>query len=176
MKAVVIDEQGDADVMHYRSIEMPTLKPGQVRIAMRACSLNYHDILTRRGMPAVRTPVGSQFWSAARRLIFLLPASNRPTADDIPDRSRESVSCSACAPRRISRAMRALLHFAMLFLRCVPAFLRSRNEQAIVELALRQQLVTYAQKQSRPRITRADRWRTFLRNHGQPTTGPADEY
>ncbi len=57
MKAVVIDEQGDADVMHYRSIEMPALKPGQVRIAMRACSLNYHDILTRRGMPAVRTPL-----------------------------------------------------------------------------------------------------------------------
>jgi alcohol dehydrogenase len=57
MKAVVIDEHGDSDVMHYRNINMPTLKPGQVRIAMRACSLNYHDILTRRGMPAVRTPL-----------------------------------------------------------------------------------------------------------------------
>ena len=57
MKAVVIDEHGDSDVMRYRTINMPALKPGQVRIAMRACSLNYHDILTRRGMPAVRTPL-----------------------------------------------------------------------------------------------------------------------
>ena len=57
MQAVVIDEQGDVDVMRYRAIEMPVLKPGQVRIAMRACSLNYHDIFTRRGMPAVRTPL-----------------------------------------------------------------------------------------------------------------------
>ncbi len=53
--------------------------------------------------------------------------------------------------------MRALLHFAMLLLRCVPACLRSRNEQAIVELALRQQLAIYAEKGPRPRITRADR-------------------
>jgi len=49
--------------------------------------------------------------------------------------------------------MRALPNFAMLLLRCVPAFFRSRGEQAIVELALRQQLVTYAQKRSKPRLT-----------------------
>ncbi|MEM7019121.1 MAG: zinc-binding dehydrogenase [Pseudomonadota bacterium] len=57
MKAVVIDEQGEPDVMQYRDIEMPALQPGQVRIALRACSLNYHDIFTRRGMPGVRTPL-----------------------------------------------------------------------------------------------------------------------
>jgi len=57
MKAVVIDEQGEVDVMRYRTIDPPPLKSGQVRIAMRACSLNYHDIFTRRGMPAVRTPL-----------------------------------------------------------------------------------------------------------------------
>lgn len=57
MNAVVIDEQGEPEVMRYRAIEMPALLPGQVRIAMRACSLNYHDILTRRGMPGVRTPL-----------------------------------------------------------------------------------------------------------------------
>ena len=53
--------------------------------------------------------------------------------------------------------MRALLHFVMLLLRCVPALLRSRREQAIVELALRQQLGTYARKRSRPRLTALDR-------------------
>jgi alcohol dehydrogenase len=57
MKAVLIAEHGDASVMRYREVEMPPLQPHQVRIAMRACSLNYHDILTRRGMPGVRTPL-----------------------------------------------------------------------------------------------------------------------
>ena len=65
--------------------------------------------------------------------------------------------------------MRALLNFAMLLLRYVPAFLRSRRKQAIVELALRQQLATYAQKGPRPQITPVDQafW-VFL---SQPTWG-----
>jgi hypothetical protein len=37
-------------------------------------------------------------------------------------------------------AMWPLLKFVTLLLRCIPAFFRSRNNQAIVELALRQQL------------------------------------
>ena len=48
--------------------------------------------------------------------------------------------------------MGASLYFAILVLRCALAFFRSRNQQAIVELALRQQLVTYAQKQSKPNM------------------------
>jgi hypothetical protein len=50
-----------------------------------------------------------------------------------------------------------LLKFAMLLLRCVPAFFRNRNDQAIVELALRQQLATFALKGPKPRITSVDR-------------------
>jgi hypothetical protein len=50
-----------------------------------------------------------------------------------------------------------LLTGAMALLRCVPAFFRSRNEQALVELALRQQLATYAQEGPRPLITPIDR-------------------
>ncbi len=54
-------------------------------------------------------------------------------------------------------AMWSLLNLVMLLLRCIPAFFRSRKEQAIVELALRQQLATYAQKKPRPQITPVDR-------------------
>jgi len=50
-----------------------------------------------------------------------------------------------------------LLKLATIFLRCIPAFFRSRNEQVIVELALRQQLATFTEKGHRPRITPADR-------------------
>lgn len=58
-------------------------------------------------------------------------------------------------------AMRQLLNLVTIILRCVPAFFRSRSRsrsrQAIVELALRQQLATFGEKGRRPRITPADR-------------------
>jgi putative transposase len=53
-------------------------------------------------------------------------------------------------------AMWQLLKLLMIFLRCLPAFFRTRGKQAIVERALRQQLATYSQKGRRPRITPAD--------------------
>ncbi len=53
--------------------------------------------------------------------------------------------------------MQALLHFLILLIRCTPASLRSHNEQAIIEPALRQQLATYSQNKSKPKITPLDR-------------------
>jgi putative transposase len=53
--------------------------------------------------------------------------------------------------------MKALLHFLALIVRSAPALFRSRKEQAIVELALRQQLATLSQKKSKPKITPIDR-------------------
>ncbi len=57
MKAIVFDEHGDVDVLKYRDIEEPPLEPHQVRVAVRACSLNYHDVFTRRGMPGIKVPL-----------------------------------------------------------------------------------------------------------------------
>jgi len=54
-------------------------------------------------------------------------------------------------------AMWPLFKLVMLLLQCIPTFFRSRNNQAIVELALRQQLATYALKGPKPRITSVDR-------------------
>lgn len=53
--------------------------------------------------------------------------------------------------------MQALLHFLALIIRSAPALFRSHNEQVLVELALRQQLATYSQKKSKPKITPLDR-------------------
>jgi transposase InsO family protein len=53
--------------------------------------------------------------------------------------------------------MRALLPLISALLRCALAFFRSRNEQAIVELALRQQLATFAQTGSKSKLTPVDR-------------------
>ena len=52
--------------------------------------------------------------------------------------------------------MQALMLIVAL-LHAILAFFRSQEEQAIVELALRQQLATYAQTQSKPKLTPLDR-------------------
>jgi transposase InsO family protein len=53
--------------------------------------------------------------------------------------------------------IRVLLTYALLVLRVLPALFRSQSEQAIVELVLRQQLATYADKRARPRLSPLDR-------------------
>jgi hypothetical protein len=64
-------------------------------------------------------------------------------------------------------AMGHLLRLATIFLRCFPAFFRSRNEQALIELALSQQLATVSRYLSKrnPDYDPRHRWKTFLRNH-----------
>jgi len=57
MKAIVFDEHGSSDVLRYRDIGAPTLQKGEVRVAVRACSLNYHDVFTRQGMPGIKVPL-----------------------------------------------------------------------------------------------------------------------
>ncbi|MDG2024259.1 MAG: zinc-binding dehydrogenase [Actinomycetota bacterium] len=57
MKAIVFNEHGPIDVLKYRDIEEPALRAGQVRIAVRSCSLNYHDVFTRQGMPGIKVPL-----------------------------------------------------------------------------------------------------------------------
>ncbi len=53
--------------------------------------------------------------------------------------------------------IRILLTHALLVLRVLPALFRSQSEQASVELVLRQQLASYANNRSRPRLTPIDR-------------------
>jgi alcohol dehydrogenase len=57
MRAVWFAEHGDIDVLRYGEIEDPQPGPGQVRVRVEACSLNYHDIFTRRGMPGIKVPL-----------------------------------------------------------------------------------------------------------------------
>ncbi|MGI9596573.1 MAG: quinone oxidoreductase family protein [Acidimicrobiales bacterium] len=57
MKAIVFEEHGGLDVLAYTDIETPEPGPGEVRVAVDACSLNYHDVFTRRGMAGIKTPL-----------------------------------------------------------------------------------------------------------------------
>ena len=61
--------------------------------------------------------------------------------------------------------MRAPLSLISALFRCGAAFFRSRSQQAVVELALRQQLATYTQTRSKPKLTSLGRtfWIALLR-------------
>ncbi|EYT52065.1 zinc-binding dehydrogenase [Leucobacter sp. UCD-THU] len=58
MRAVVLPEHGDIDVLQIRDDRArPAAGPGRVVLRVGASSLNYHDIFTVRGMPGITIPM-----------------------------------------------------------------------------------------------------------------------
>ncbi len=58
MKAAVLREHGGPDrVVVERDFPDPVAGEGDVVVRVKACSLNYHDVFTRRGMPGIRVPL-----------------------------------------------------------------------------------------------------------------------
>ncbi|HJQ59159.1 MAG TPA: zinc-binding dehydrogenase [Vineibacter sp.] len=58
MKAAVVREHGGLDRINIET-DFPDPKPGEgdVIVAVKASSLNYHDVFTRRGMPGIKVPM-----------------------------------------------------------------------------------------------------------------------
>jgi alcohol dehydrogenase len=57
MRAVVIHEHGGIDRLTYiPDYRDPVAGNGDVIVRVRACTLNYHDVFTRRGMPGIKIP------------------------------------------------------------------------------------------------------------------------
>jgi alcohol dehydrogenase len=58
MRAVVTHEHGGLDQMVYTpDYRDPVAGPDDVVLRVRACTLNYHDVFTRKGMPGIRIPL-----------------------------------------------------------------------------------------------------------------------
>ncbi len=58
MRALVLEGHGGQDQLAFRSDwPEPEPGPGEVVIRVGACSLNYHDVFTRRGMPGIKVPI-----------------------------------------------------------------------------------------------------------------------
>ena len=58
MRALVLEGHGGQDRLRFRSDwPEPEPGPGEVVIRVGACSLNYHDVFTRRGMPGIKVPI-----------------------------------------------------------------------------------------------------------------------
>ena len=58
MRAAVISEHGGPGSIRYHA-DYPDPKPaaGEVLVRVKATTLNYHDIFTRRGMPGIKVPM-----------------------------------------------------------------------------------------------------------------------
>jgi len=58
MKAAVVREHGGPDRLNYETdFPDPAPREGDVIVAVKAASLNYHDVFTRRGMPGIKVPM-----------------------------------------------------------------------------------------------------------------------
>jgi alcohol dehydrogenase len=58
MRAVILQQHGGLDRLRYEpAFADPVLEDGHVVIAVKACSLNYHDVFTVRGMPGIKVPL-----------------------------------------------------------------------------------------------------------------------
>lgn len=57
MKALVLNEHGDNEKFIFdENFPDPVAEENDVVISVKAASLNYHDIFTRRGMPGINLP------------------------------------------------------------------------------------------------------------------------
>ncbi|MBS0220779.1 MAG: zinc-binding dehydrogenase [Proteobacteria bacterium] len=54
MKAIFFEEHGDPSVLQYGEMPKPEPPPGWVRVAVKACGLNYLDVFSRRGMAGIK--------------------------------------------------------------------------------------------------------------------------
>lgn len=57
MIAALFDRHGGPEVLALREVPDPVAAAGEVLVRVRAAGMNYLDVLVRRGMPGVRTPL-----------------------------------------------------------------------------------------------------------------------
>ncbi|HVF55142.1 MAG TPA: zinc-binding dehydrogenase [Pyrinomonadaceae bacterium] len=57
MKAVVFNEHGGPEVLHYEERPDPSIRANEVLVEVRACALNHLDVWARGGLPGIEIPL-----------------------------------------------------------------------------------------------------------------------
>ena len=54
MKAIILEQHGGPEVLHYRDFPTPEPGPGQVQVQIQAAAMNRLDVWVRNGWPGIR--------------------------------------------------------------------------------------------------------------------------
>lgn len=57
MRAVVVHEHGDFDILKVETIPVPEPGPGEVAVEVKACGVNHLDLWVRKGVPGYKFPL-----------------------------------------------------------------------------------------------------------------------
>ena len=84
MRAVLCKAYGSAEALVVEDVESPTPGPGQVVVAVKACGVNFPDMLIIRGLyqfkPRLPFSPGSEVAASSKRLVRASGRSYRGTA------------------------------------------------------------------------------------------------
>ena len=117
MKAVYFEQHGGPEVLRHGDFPDPLPAAGWVQVRVRACSLNYLDIFSRRGMPNITIPLPSITGGDAAGEISALGAGvqrvgGRPARAGRPRVRRARVGQVPDAGRELPRRARGAVHGA----------------------------------------------------------------
>ena len=79
-RAIRIHEYGGPEVMRFEEVDIGTPGPGEVRLAQRACGLNYIDTYHRTGaykIPALPGVIGMEGCGVVTALAWASPVLRR---------------------------------------------------------------------------------------------------
>lgn len=96
MKAVFYNEHGGPEVLQCGELDAPAVRPGTIRIDVKAASVNHLDIFMRRGMPGIHIPFPQVPGCDAAGIVSEL--GDGVTGPAVGDRVLidPSISCGAC--------------------------------------------------------------------------------
>jgi NADPH:quinone reductase-like Zn-dependent oxidoreductase len=96
-EAMVMDRHGESDVLERREIDLGELRPGEVRVRVRAVALNHLDLWVRRGGPAFRLQLPHRLGSDVAGEVDAVGPGVEHVAVGTRAMLHPAISCGVCA-------------------------------------------------------------------------------
>lgn len=97
MKAALFHQHGGADVLRYEDVPKPIPADDEVRVEVKACSLNHLDIWVRKGLPGLTLPMPHVGGSDVVGLVDQVGGSVRDVEVGARVVVDPNLSCGRCA-------------------------------------------------------------------------------
>jgi len=97
VRAVLVEEHGGLDRLRWTEVADPIPGPGEVRVRVRAASINYLDTWVRRGIPGVKYPLPLIPGCDGAGVVEMLGAGVAGPAVGTRVALQPGLACGACA-------------------------------------------------------------------------------